>query len=549
MKVFLFAPACVAALFVIASAGCVRGTGQGANSPAQESEKEETTSGEGIDWSTVTPELLWEGVSTLYREQGPGQALSFLEQGINAQVVTDLEADQVRASLLNELGRLDEAFLALARYKLDVDHPDLLSLRAQILWSMARYDEARRDYETLLTAAGDDPSPSLLAALARLYDDLGEWQESGRMRERLYALAPNDPSTFQLRLYRAILAEGVDEIKQVALDWSDWLPDSLPKDALSILADAYVALLEGKAPDAAGEIREYISEQGFNSDIASLLLQLDAESDDFEAFETDLRSLFDYLDAVQWLEAPEGIWPQPAEQPLGVAQMLDWASALELGRGDSGKARLLAERARSLDPYDFVAVLQSAAVEICMQDTSAFWGLLEEASDLAPPSDVRVRLRMLQFAPLARPGSEIPWDPEVVAQELDTVLNHRLAEFPRSALFRAAHAETLAFAGDLETALRESEEACSLPGATRETHLRRAYYLARLGRADDAWEVVKNHLPPDAPHLTWASALLQEAAVRSDQDLAVFATKVRTYLDPTGLHPEFFAPPATDSSH
>jgi hypothetical protein len=171
---------------------------------------------------------------------------------------------------------------------------------------------------------------------------------------------------------------------------------------------------------------------------------------------------------------------------------------------------------------------------------------LADALKVAPPSDVRVRTRILQLTPLAGAGLQLPWDNEDVASQLDSVLQHREQQFPRNAFFRSAHAELEASKGDFDSAERIAQEACALPGATRDMRLRSAYYLVRLGRTDEAWAIVQQQLSSGAPYLTWANVLMQESAARSDQALGEFAMRVRSLLDPDNSSGAFFEKPTTE---
>ncbi len=481
---------------------------------------------EAFDWSTVTAEDLWPGVFDLYESEGPRMALAFLDGALEARIVDTEEANQVRAGFLYELGRLDDAFLALLGYTIDANRPDLLRLRAEITWNMGRYEEAKAHYEMLLET--DPENPAAMAALARLYDDLCDWASAETMRDRLRATAPEDPSTLQVSFYRAILSEEIDRITAFSEAWTAVSPYEEADDPILTLAHLYEANLGGDSGQAAEIARAYNPPEGFNINVAIALLRLDAENGDFEGLENDLRDFIEKLGALEWLDAPEGSWPAIADKSLETATLLGWASSLELGRGNVARAKLLAERAgKYLNPYDLGVLLQLAAIALTEGDMETSVEYLNEAATIAPPSDVRTKLRMLQYSPLVSPETEAPWDSSEVASELESILSHRLAEFPNSAFIRAAQAELQGCRGDLQAALATIEESCALPGATREMHLRRAYYLARLGGMDDAWSVVEEHLPPGCPYLMWANMLAMEALALSDPNLADLALRVR----------------------
>jgi hypothetical protein len=247
--------------------------------------------------------------------------------------------------------------------------------------------------------------------------------------------------------------------------------------------------------------------------------------------ELDIRRDLDRLGGVRWLEAGKDEWPGPVDNRIEVGSLLTWAGGLELGRDNREEVEMVAVRVNSfLNPYEIGALLQLAALKATSEDLPTAFEKLNEAAKLAPPSDVRTRLRMLQYSRLATSENPIPWNSDTVAQELDGILAHRLQEYPENALFNAAKADLLAFKGDLRAALAASERACSLPGATREMHLRRAYYLVRLDRMDDAWSVVSSHLPADSPYLSWANSLASEAIATDDSGLAAFAIRVYEHL-------------------
>jgi tetratricopeptide (TPR) repeat protein len=501
---------------------------------------------ESIDWSTVTPESLWDGVFQLHETEGPRTALVLLDRGVQKGIVSRLEADQVRAGYLYELGRFDEAFLALVRYRLDASRPDLLVLRAELLWAMSRYGEARRDYEALLAAQGDEPESSTLFALARLYDDLGEWDKSDEMRGMLLDRSQGDQIAAQWALYDAIQSEEPERIRQAISNLEGIPSEAGGEDAFVALGRMYAAFLEGSATEAVRTGREFLTESGPNQNVIAALLYMDAETGDFRGFETDLGDSLDKLEAREWLDPSASVWASLMENQQAIGALLDSASALELGRGNRDKARVLGERAKELNPYDQVALLQLAAVKMTERDIAGAFELLNEAAALEPPSGIRTRLRMIQFSRLVRPGVEVPWDVEAVAAELEEMVDHWSGRYPHNSFYLAAKAELAGFRGNLDEALRIYAQVTELPGATRESRFRRAYFLARDGQVDEAWRIVEEHFPESSPYLTWASELEQEAAAQSDANLAMFSTMLRNRLDPVGNHGDFFATPSNE---
>lgn len=502
--------------------------------------------GESIDWSTVTPESLWDGVFQLHESEGPRTALVLLDRGVQKGIISRLEADQVRAGYLYELGRFDEAFLALVRYRLDASRPDLLVLRAELLWAMSRYGEARRDYEALLASEGEQPRSTTLFALARLYDDLGEWDKSDEMRGMLLDRSHSDQIAARWALYDAIQSEEAERIRQAISNLEGISSEVGGDDASAVLGRMYAAFLGGNAPEAMRTGREFLSGGGFNQNVIAAVLYMDAEMGDFRGFETDLGNSLDKLEAREWLDPSASVWPSLMEDRQAIGGLLDSASALELGRGNRDKARVLAERARELNPYDQVALLQLAAVKMTERDIAGTFELLNEAAALEPPSGIRTRLRMIQFSRLARLDVEVPWDVAAVAAELEEMVDHWSRRYPRNSFFLAAKAELEGFRGNLDEALRIYSQVSELPGATRESRFRRAYFLARAGRVDEAWQIIEEHFPQSSPFLTWASELEQEAAAQSDANLAVFSTMLRNRLDPVGNHGDFFATPSNE---
>jgi len=492
-----------------------------------------------INWSTITPEEIWAIVAKEYQSKGPAQSLSILDSAVQFGAVSIVEAEQVRAGFLFELGRYDEAFLALSIYKLDANRPDLLRLRAEILWGMGRYDEAIRDYETVLSAT--EPSADLLFALNRLYDSTRAWDKKEKMKNLLESSFPSDPSTLKLHFLEALQSEEAAKIKKALDEQKSLHPESEQPDPIASLANAEIASLEGDKIKAAEICREYLKNHGFDINLAMELLRLDVELGDFQAFETDARLSLKLLQAEPWLDTPPGEWPPPVRQPQHTAKILDWLSALQLGYGNTSKAKLFAERALALDPYDYTAKQQLALTQIMQKDLKNGFETLKEAYSIAPPSDIKVRIRMLQLAPLLKNPSDLPWSNEKIASELDDILRHRSKTSPQSALILSAMADLSASRGNLNDALKLAENASSLPGAIRDFSLRKAYYLILMNREQEAWLIVQQNLAPGFPYLTWANALMQESLAQDNQALYNFAEKVRSFLDPDNLHSDFFS--------
>jgi tetratricopeptide (TPR) repeat protein len=288
--------------------------------------------------------------------------------------------------------------------------------------------------------------------------------------------------------------------------------------------------------------REFIGSRKFDPNVAMTLLRLDIETGEFDSFQSDLRTCLEKLGAVEWLDAPDGQWPTQGDDPLSVARLLDWAVTYELGEGNLPKALTLIGRAQSLDPYDYAVLQQLALVQIIENDVPGAVQSLNEALRIAPPSDVRIRLRILQLAPILQ-SAQLPWGNEEISGQLVSILDHRRLQAPDNATFQLAQAELSAWGGNLQNAARTAEQAVALPGANRDIRLRLAYYLARLGRSDDAWTIVQANLRPGDPYLAWVRFLIMESNSRQDSNLAVFAARCRTLLDPTGEHTAFFDQP------
>ncbi len=484
-----------------------------------------------IDWSTVTPEQLWTDVSGFYADEGPGIALDYLDRGISGGVVTQFEANQVRAGFLYEIGRLDDAFVALLQYEIDENRPDLLRLRGDIIWGMGRFEEARHNYELLLETEGDNPSPGTLASLARLYDDLGDWESASNTQAQLEEVDPSGPSGILLEFYYAVLSQDPEYISTVADRWRQIGTTEPSEDSLLVFAEILEQELSGDRISALETARVFLTDGNYQPVIAMSALRLEMENAEFDLLESDIRRFLTGLDAIGWLDMPVDLWPQEAESPAEVAALLGWASGLELGRDNLGQARLLAERANSyVNSYDLGTIYQLAGITMLLQEFEESFGYLDEAYRISPPSDVRVRVRILQYAPLAPDDLELPWEFDAIADELQAILPHRMDRFPGSALYRAAAAELQAYRGNLENALTLIEGACALPGATREMQLRRGYYLARLDRLDEAMQVVEDSLSPGDPYLAWMNLVGMEALERNDPELASLALEARDYL-------------------
>jgi len=530
-------------LMMTAICGCPESTDQSAG-PDEEPVTESTTDEqvESINWSTVSVEEFWSMVGESYEERGPRPALELLETGMNRGIVTKLEADQSRAAFLYELGRYDEAFFALVQYRLDESRPDLLRLRAEVLWEMSRYHEALRDYEVVLAAGGDDPSTDILASISRLYDDLGAWEKSADIRAILRSRATDDPAAARWAVYDAIQSMNEDRIRDALNNYRGFI-ESEP-DAAQVLATMYINFLQGDIETAIEIGREVLDSGEFTSNSVMSLLNLDAEAADYEGFRNDLRTAMEKLNAAAWLE-PSGAPPASAlDSREFVGRLLSSASALELGGGNRDLARILADRAIMLNPYDYVAVLQMAAVKMTAGDIEGCFESMTDAVELSPSSDVRTRVRLLQFARLASGETRTPWDNDSVAAALENSAGQWAARYPRNPYFVGALAEVEGYRGNLEEALGMLREAEDMPAVSRESRIRSAYYLARLERTDEAWDIIERHVPTGTPLFLWPSLYEQEAAIHSDDDLAQFATMLRNHLDPLGDHFDFFAPAA-----
>jgi len=504
--------------------------------PAPETTQEPIVS---IDWSTVTPEEFWSMVGESYETEGPRPALELLNEGISMGAATQLEGEQSRAAFLYELGRYDDAFIALVRYRIDESRPDLLRLRAEILWRMARYNEAERDYETLY-ASLENPETEILVALSYLYDDLGEWGKSEDIRTILRTRMTDDPTAAQWAVYDSIRSMDERRIRDALNNWIIIRGTDEP-DPAEIVASMYIYYLQGDIEGAVRAGRASVEEGRFTLNIVTALLNFDAEASDFDGFENDLRTALARLNAGDWLDPSGGSWSSPPENRAMAATFLSSGSALELGRGNRGLAEMLAERAKLMNQYEYSATLQSAAVQMTSGDIAGCFESLNEALVISPPADIRIRSRLLQFAQLASGDIEIPWDNDAITAELQDAAESRIERYPENPYYLAALAEVEGYRGNLDEALRILIEAGELPVATREIRIRTAYYLARLGRTDEAWDIIEEHVPSGAPLLLWPSLYEQEAEIRSDEGLALFATMLRNHLDPLGDHYSFFS--------
>jgi tetratricopeptide (TPR) repeat protein len=510
------------------------------NPPVSTSQTEPDAS-KSIDWSTVTTEEIWRGVFAEYQSSGPKNALEFLQTAMQNSAITEVEGEQVRAMFLNELGKIDEAFIAISGYKLDESHPDLLRLRAEILWSMGRYEGAKSDYDKVIEAQATTVMPDVLLAVSRLYDDMGLWDQSGSLKNQLRKDFPNDSSTLALNFQESLESDDPVRIEAAKNAWVSHRPEGAPIiDSLSVIADASMASLNGSPVDGARVSRDFLSSQPFDVNVALTMLRLDVEAGDFVSLETDIRMCFTQLKAIDWLDTPAEGYPSMPDHPLAVAKILDWASTLALGNGDRIKARLLADRALELDPYDYSADQQMALVNMADQDTSAAFESIAEALKIAPPSDIRTRLRAMQLSVLATDKIKAGWDNAKVKSEVAGIVAGKAKRYPGNVLYQFADAEIKGSNGDLAVAEKILKEACALPGATRDMSTRWAYYLCRLGRDEDAWAIVQREIQPNTPYLTWVTFLGQEALARSDKALAGFASRVRDYIDPGRVHDDFF---------
>jgi tetratricopeptide (TPR) repeat protein len=525
-------------LLMLMLCGCPRPAEENAAGEEQAAVESTEEQVESIDWSTVTPEEFWSMVGDSYETEGPRQALTLLDEGISMGTVTQLEADQSRAAFLYELGQYDDAFIALVRYRIDESRPDLLRLRAEILWRMGRYDEAQRDYETLYGSL-EEPETEILVALSYLYDDLGEWEKSEDIRTILRTRMTDDPSAAQWAIYDSIRSMEERRIRDALNNWTILRATEEP-DPAEIVGSMYILYLQGDIEGAIGTGRASVEEGEFTLNTVTALLNFDVEASDFEGFESDLRTALARLDAADWLDPSGGSWSSPPDNRALVATLLSSGSALELGKGNRELARILAERAKLMNPYEYSAILQAAAVQMTAGDIAGCFESMNEALQIAPPTDIRTRSRLLQFSRLASDDVETPWDNGTIASELESAAEPRIERYPENPYYRAALAEVEGYRGTLDEALRILLEAGDLPSASREIRIRTAYYLARLGRTDDAWDLIEANVQPGTPLLLWPSLYEQEAEIRSDESLALFATMLRNHLDPLGDHRSFF---------
>ncbi|MFH1676780.1 MAG: tetratricopeptide repeat protein [bacterium] len=500
---------------------------------------------DSVNWSSVTPEILWQHADELYQTEGPKMALSFIQRGMSHGVVSDDDADQVRAVFLYELGRFDEAFMALARYIITVNRPDLLELRAKILGKMGRYEDARRDFETLIDPQSTTVTPEILYSAALLYDDIGDWDKNRETVRRLDNEFPDSPLPIRYKLRDALASDDYRRIASAKEDYDNQASEGEP-DPVSVFAYAYNQALQGNFSSAIDSTRKAIIDNGCQPDLITLLVKLDIESADYKSFEKDLRSCFEDLDSIAWLDSKPENWPPPTDHPVEVARLLDLAGAFYLGNGDRVKARALAERALSLDPYNFNAKQQLALVSMNENDFSGAFLALNEAVKIAPPTDARVRIRILQLTSLAPAGTDIPWDIGAIASELEKICDHREKQFPSNAFFKSARAEVYAARGDFKNALVTIEKACALPGATRDFRLREIYFLIKLGRIEDARGIAEKYVPSGSPYLLWVFSMMLESLSKNDEALGRFALEMKDRIDPKGEHDDFFVAPSPD---
>jgi tetratricopeptide (TPR) repeat protein len=345
-----------------------------------------------------------------------------------------------------------------------------------------------------------------------------------------------------LDLYDALQSEDPVKIRNLLPALMENAVGESGNDPSVVLATVYAEYLEGDKTAAMQDALDFITNNGFDSNIGLILLKLNVETGDFESFTSNLRTTLTQLNAIQWLDALPDTYPQPVDQPMTVASLLDSASAIELGSGSRVRPRLLANRALMLNPYDYIAYLQLTAVDIVDKDIASAFINLNQALALAPPSDVRTRVRILQFSSLASESNVAPWDSLAIASDLDPLLSHLESEYPFNSFNKSSRAELLGFHGDIDGAISEYTDAVALPGATRETALRLGYWLARAGRIDEAVQVINLSIPFDSPYLMWVTAIEQEAQIKADPNLAEFASRIHVYLDPENTHADFFNP-------
>ncbi|MCX6647476.1 MAG: hypothetical protein NTY09_14115, partial [bacterium] len=390
---YLIITSAIASAIIFAGFSCAPRNVQTPEPSSSEStaQTENLEPGEALDWSTVTPEDLWQGVFELYDTEGPKFALALLDKAISNNVVTFQEADQVRAGFLYELGRLDEAFLRLSSYIIDVNRPDLLRLRGEVLWGMGRYDEALRDYLTLYDSDPDNASPEILLAINRLYNTLAEWDKASEFRGKLESSDSEGAMVMALDLYDALQSEDPVKIRNLIPALTQNAGAESGNDPSVVLATVYAEYLEGNKTRAAQDALDYITNYGFDSNIGLILLKLNVETGDFESFTSNLRTMLTQLNAIQWLDALPDTYPQPVDQPMTVGSLLDSASAIELGSVRRVRPRLIANRSLIQKPYDYIAYLQLAAVDKVDKNISSEFINLNQALALAPPSDVRTR--------------------------------------------------------------------------------------------------------------------------------------------------------------
>jgi len=477
---------------------------------------------ESIDWSTVTPDILWEGVGQIYAEDGPAFALSLLDQGILNDVVTEVEADQTRAGFLFELGRIDEAFMALSRYQITSERPDLLRLRAEILWQMGRYDEARRDYECVLNTYGPETDPMIRISVARLYSDLGEWDLVDEQIEAVSESGDNE-TLWAYKLGEAYLTENPETIREAAGSYTGFQSGENEDGDMPPYAMAYIDMLEGRLSNAEATLRTELPSEYYSAGLAQFLLKLDTELGNFDQFEVDLEMFMTQLGASSWLGPESGSYPQPVTDPMSVAWLLNAAASFDMGHADLVNAALLLDRADDLYPYNYVTYLQRGVLSVINGDYESAYTDFNEALRLSPPSDLRAKLRIMQYGISLKTFDGSFDNLDTIALPDESVIGHWESAYPENAFFKSVRAEMYGWTGNYDDALAEIETACGLPGATREMHYRMAYFLALTGSIDEAISIIETHVPPGSPYLTWVLALDRETESRRAESTTIAA--------------------------
>ncbi|HEX9744544.1 MAG TPA: hypothetical protein VGB30_03870 [bacterium] len=496
------------------------------------------------DWSNVTSEDVWIETSSRYEVIGPGFALWYLDQAIEQGIVTDTEANQIRAGFLYELGRYNDAFMALVNYSIDESRPDLLRLRADLLTGMNRYEDAARDYERLVAIKDFDDKGNVQSILYQLYDSLGEWDK----RDEVYT-AMGDPSEimmenlplFQVDYYHAIIAGDPDEMKSMAELIAAATGTQAEQSPIVATAYAKASMWAGNYEGAVTLARGFMRDIGFDINLATILLSCQIELNDRENFATDLNYSLEQVKGVEWYTTPETGSPPLSEDPINLSKILTLAGVYHLGYGEIGQAGLCLSRAALLDPYSSSAMIGVSGVQLCngeLQD--AIWSL-EDAYESSSLTGIRPRLRMLQFSAYADQDTDIGWDNDTVLSELQTVLDRRLAEFPDEIFYRAAMAEIYAYKGDYNSALNIANEISGEPGAGRDIILRKGFYQAMLGMKSDAVATFKSALDNGAPYIPWFVMMETEASAKNNPELNEIAENIRQTVDPGWNQNPFFS--------